>query len=87
MKISGVVPLATFFPLSLNAFILVPNIKNVYHTALSVDKAAGAIDGKRFTIPLEQLNINDILKVGGYGTHNGMSKHWKYRQFSYPIVV
>jgi hypothetical protein len=66
MRISHVVPLAAFSPLSLNAFVLVPKTKNVGFTALSVEQATGAVDGERFTIPLEQLSINDIPKVGGY---------------------
>ena len=65
MRISVVVSCAAIFPLSPNAFVLVPNPKNVGPAALSVDQATGAVDGKRFTIPLEQLSINDIPKVGG----------------------
>lgn len=87
MKISRVVPLAAFLPLSLNAFLLVPSTKNVGFSAVSVDQAANAVDGKRFTIPLEQLNINDIPKVGGYVIHNILSEHIKLSTGSYFIFV
>jgi hypothetical protein len=69
--ISIFVPLSAFLASSAGAFLLSPNANTARPYAwvsLFGEKApveSTVADVRRFTIPLEQLNLNDIPKVGG----------------------